>query len=74
MEIRIGIINNSRELSFESDRTAAEIEKAVSDAISGGAKLVRFEDTKGDVFLISTESLAYLELGSGTSRRIGFVA
>ncbi len=74
MDIRIGIINSPRELSFESDQTAAEIEKIVTSALEGDAKFMRLLDDKGRVFVIAVDTFAYIEVGSETSRRVGFVA
>ncbi|MBB5633862.1 hypothetical protein BKA04_002085 [Cryobacterium mesophilum] len=74
MDIRIGIINSPRELSFESDQSAADIEKIVATALEGDAKLIRLVDDKGRVFLVPVETFAYIEVGSESSRRIGFVA
>lgn len=74
MDIRIGIINSPRELSFESDQPASEIEKIVSTALESDAKLIRLVDDKGRVFLVPVDTFAYIEVGSETSRRIGFVA
>lgn len=74
MDIRIGIVNSPRELNFESSQSAAEIEKAVADALSTGATYVKLTDDKGKVYIVPTVSFAYLEVGSEESRRIGFVA
>ncbi len=74
MDIRIGIINSPRELSFESDQTAADIEKAVATALESDAKFIRLVDDKGRVFLVPVDTFAYIEVGSETSRRVGFVA
>ena len=74
MEIRIGILNSQRELSFESEQTAAEIEKIVNTALDSDAKYFKLADSKGTEFIVPVTALAYLEIGSETSRRIGFVA
>ncbi|MCC6270654.1 MAG: DUF3107 domain-containing protein [Microbacteriaceae bacterium] len=74
MDIRIGIINSPRELSFETDKSAAEIEKIVVAALEGDAKFMRLVDDKDRVYLIALDTFAYIELGSDSSRRIGFVA
>lgn len=74
MDIRIGIANNPRELAFESSQTAAEVEKVLSAALEADAKLVRLVDDKGTVYLVPTAAIAYLEVGSESSRRVGFVA
>ncbi|MGL4340781.1 MAG: DUF3107 domain-containing protein [Rhodoglobus sp.] len=74
MDIRIGITNSPREISFESSETANEVEKAVAVALEADAKFLRLTDNKGSIYLVPTESLAYLEIGSEESRRVGFVA
>lgn len=74
MDIRIGITNSPREISFESDQTAAEVEALVAAALSAGSQFVKLVDNKGKVFIVPAASFAYIELGSELSRRVGFVA
>lgn len=74
MDIRIGIINSPREISFESAQPASEIEKVVSDALESSAKFFKLTDDKGSVYLVPLESFGYIEIGSESTRRVGFVA
>lgn len=74
MDIRIGIINSPREISFESAQAASEIEKVVSDALESSAKFFKLTDEKGSVYLVPLESFGYIEIGSESTRRVGFVA
>ncbi|MDO7881338.1 DUF3107 domain-containing protein [Antiquaquibacter soli] len=74
MDIRIGIANSPREISFESSQTAAEVESLVAKALDSDAKFVKLTDDKGKIYLVPTASLSYVEVGSEESRRIGFVA
>jgi len=74
LEIRSGIVNSARELSFETSQRAAEIEKAVSDALESGAKVIRLADDAGKVYLVPSATFAYIEVGSEKTRRVGFVA
>lgn len=74
MEIRIGILNSPRELNFETAQPAAEIEKTVADALDSGAKFVKLADHDGKIYLVPSATLAYIELGSEKTRRVGFVA
>ena len=74
MDIRIGIANSPREITFESAQTPAEIEKIVLTALNSDAKFVSLNDDKGKLYIVPVASLAYLEIGSEESRRIGFVA
>ncbi|MEN9731384.1 MAG: hypothetical protein RL488_694 [Actinomycetota bacterium] len=74
MDIRIGIQNSPRELSFESNQSAAEIESLVSQAIDNGAKILKLKDNKGRLFLVPVASIGYVECGAEESRRVGFIA
>jgi hypothetical protein len=72
VDIRIGIANSPREINFESSQSAADVEKIVATALDSDAKFVKFADGKGNVYIVPTASLAYVEVGSEESRRIGF--
>ncbi|SJN30182.1 putative ATP-binding protein [Microbacterium esteraromaticum] len=74
MEIRIGIVNTGRELSFDTANSADEVRAEVTSALEQNATHVTFADTKGGSFIVPTANLAYVELGSEESRRVGFVA
>ncbi|SDK81020.1 Protein of unknown function [Cryobacterium psychrotolerans] len=74
MDIRIGIFNSPREIGFETSQPAAEIEETVTKALAGSTGYLKLSDDKGKVYIIPTIGLAYVELGSETSRRVGFVA
>jgi hypothetical protein len=74
MDIKIGIKHSTRELSFDTSASAKELEATVSSAIESGKKLISFTDSKGNVFLIPTESVTYLEIGAEEARRVGFIA
>ena len=74
MEIRIGIVNTGRELNFETAATADEVRAQVGAALEQSTTHVDFSDTKGNTYLVPTAHLAYIELGTEESRRVGFVA
>jgi DNA-binding MurR/RpiR family transcriptional regulator len=74
MDIKIGIKHSTRELSFDSSASAKELESTVSKALESGAKLLSLTDSKGNVFLVPTESVSYLEIGAEEARRVGFIA
>jgi hypothetical protein len=74
VEIRIGIANTGRELNFETNEPAAEVKKAVASALDSGATHVSFTDAKGTGYIVPVANLAYVELGTEESRRVGFVA
>lgn len=74
MDIRIGIINSPREISFESAQTAAEVEAIVAAGLGEGSSVIKLTDAKGKVYLVPSASFGYIEIGSESSRRVGFVA
>ncbi len=74
MEVRIGIVNITRELSFESSKTAPELEAEIAEALASGAAHLSLTDDKGRRFLVPTAGIAYVELGAESERRVGFVA
>ncbi|MBO9627717.1 MAG: DUF3107 domain-containing protein [Microbacterium sp.] len=74
MEIRIGIVNTGRELSFETSATADEVRTKVATALEQNVAHLDFADVKGNSYVVPTANLAYIELGTEESRRVGFVA
>ena len=48
--------------------------RIVADALSSDAKFLSLTDDKGKVFVVPTAALAYVEIGEGETRRVGFVA
>jgi hypothetical protein len=74
VDIRIGILNSPREINFETSQAAADIEKLVAAALDSDAKFIRLTDDKDKVYIVPTASFGYIEVGSETSRRVGFVA
>lgn len=74
MDVRIGIQNSPRELSFETSQSAAEVEQAVAAALAGQSAVLKLSDDKGTVYVVPAAALAYVEIGSEESRRVGFVA
>jgi hypothetical protein len=73
VEIRIGIVNAPRELSFESSQSAEELAGQVQTALSSGSEVLKLADDKGRLYLVPTAGIGYVEIGTEESRRIGFV-
>lgn len=72
MEIRIGIKDVQRELVFESDEAATDIESTVLDSLGQGH--LALTDAKGKRYVVPSPSIAYVEIGTESTRKIGFVA
>ncbi len=74
MEIRIGIANTARELNFESAQSADAVATAVAAALESGLPAVTFTDVRGNSYIVPTAGIAFVEVGTEESRRVGFVA
>jgi hypothetical protein len=74
VDIRIGIFNSPREISFESSQSAAAVEEIVAAALADQSGYLKLNDSKGSIYIVPTSGLAYVELGTEESRRVGFVA
>ncbi|MGO1770912.1 MAG: DUF3107 domain-containing protein [Microbacterium sp.] len=74
VQIRIGLTNTARELSFESDASAADVKKTLADALAKGTVHVELADAKGTAYLVPTANIAYVEIGAESKRTVGFVS
>ena len=74
MDLRIGLTNSPREITFESAQTAAEVEAIVAAGLEEGSRYIKLADNKGRLFIVPAGSFSYIELGSESGRRVGFVA
>lgn len=72
MEIRIGIQHAPRELSFETEATAADVNALLTAALASGGVLT-LADVKGQSYLVPAGNVAYIEFGSTQARPVGFV-
>jgi hypothetical protein len=74
VDIRIGITNSPREINFESSQTAQEVETIVASALESDSKYIKLNDSKGKLYIVPVASFGYIEVGSESTRRVGFVA
>lgn len=72
MEVKIGVTDSPRELSFNSAQTPSEVEKLVTDALGSESGVLTLTDEKGRRFLVQTSRIAYVEIGAADVRRVGF--
>jgi hypothetical protein len=74
VEVRIGVEHSPRELVLESAQSQDEVEKAVIKAIGSAEGLLTLVDDKGRKIIVPAAKLAYVEIGEGEGRRVGFIA
>jgi hypothetical protein len=72
VEVKIGVQNASRELVLESAESADSVEKSISAALAAEAGVLVLADAKGRKVIVPVAKLAYVELGSPSSGRVGF--
>lgn len=74
MEVRIGINQSPRDLTFESGQSASDLVEQVQKAVESGAASLVFKDEKGKTILIPTSQIAFVEIGAERARAVGFIA
>ena len=73
MDIKIGILDSSREVQLDSEEAPEVITARITEAIASGA-LLSLTDDRGRTVLIPGSKIASVELGAPSSRRVGFGA
>jgi hypothetical protein len=73
VEIKIGIQHVARELTVETEATAAEVEADLRKALGDGT-LIALTDEKGRKVLVPADKVAYVDLGQEKTRPVGFGA
>lgn len=72
MEIKIGIQHVGREVVVDSPLSAEEAQQLVSAALADGSVLT-LTDTKDHTTVVPVAGIAYVEIGSETRRKVGFM-
>ncbi|PFG27073.1 Protein of uncharacterised function (DUF3107) [Corynebacterium renale] len=72
MDIKIGFVENGRELALSTAQSREEVEAAVRDALSGASDLLQLDDSRGRRYIVRTATIAYVEIGTATQRSVGF--
>ncbi len=71
MEVKIGVQSIPRELVVETTLSVAEVEQALSSAVTDGALFV-LPDGKGGKVMVPADKIGYVEFSGNESRRVGF--
>ncbi|HYQ64187.1 DUF3107 domain-containing protein [Actinophytocola sp.] len=72
MEVKVGVADTARELLINSSQTPEEVEALVADALKGSSGTLTLIDDKGRRYVVPAARVAYVEIGSADSRRVGF--
>jgi hypothetical protein len=71
VEVKIGVQNVAREISFESSQSADEVAALVEKAVTTGT-LLKLSDDKGRTVVVPGAVVGYVEVGAESERRVGF--
>lgn len=71
MEVKIGVIHASRELTLDTSLQAGDVEEQVRAALADGGVL-SLADAKGRRVVVPVEKLAYVEITTSTVGQVGF--
>jgi hypothetical protein len=74
VEVKIGVQFAPRELVLESAQSSAEVEHAVTDAITSESPLLTLVDEKGRRVIVPVDKLAYIEIAESSPRAVGFTS
>ena len=72
MEVKIGVVESSRELVVSSGQTPDEVQSLVDAALDGKASTLVLEDDKGRRYVVPAARIAYVEIAPSEVRRVGF--
>jgi Protein of unknown function (DUF3107) len=72
VEVKIGVQYAARELVLESVQTPAEVEKAVTEALSDDDGVLNLVDDKGRRVIVPVSKVAYVEIAEAVTRKVGF--
>ncbi|GAA2519649.1 DUF3107 domain-containing protein [Pilimelia columellifera] len=72
MEVKIGVQYAPRELVVDSVQSPDEVERAVTEAMSGDTGVLALTDEKGRRVLVPVGKLAYVEIAEASVRAVGF--
>lgn len=72
MEVKVGVVDNPRELTIASPQTPDEVESLVADALAQTDGRLSLSDEKGRRYIVPTARIAYVEIGPEETTRVGF--
>jgi hypothetical protein len=72
VEVKIGVVDSPRELLLTSNLTPDEVEALVADALKNPAGQLTLVDDKGRRYIIPAARVAYVEIGTADTRKVGF--
>ncbi len=73
MEVRIGVRDVAREISFETNESGDTIAEAVAEALRDGT-LLDLSDDKGRRYFVPAAMIGFVHVGESEKGKVGFGA
>jgi hypothetical protein len=75
MEVRIGVVYTTRELTIETDDPVEEVSRTIESAVRNGDGLLWLTDTRGRRVGVPVDKIAFIEVAADAGgRKVGFGA
>ena len=71
MDIELGIQNVARTVTFSTEQSADEVNKAIAQAVADNTT-IDLTDDKGRRIIVPAKALGYAIIGSETKHAVGF--
>lgn len=72
VEVKIGVADSPRELTVSTADSPDEVEALIVEAMRNTQGMLTMIDDKGRRYMVPIARIAYIEIGPGDSRRVGF--
>ncbi|MGO1948258.1 MAG: DUF3107 domain-containing protein [Mycobacteriaceae bacterium] len=76
MDIKVGFVNNPRDLVITSSEEQDTVSQQVEEFLSGtgdSPSTLKLKDNKGSLFVLVRDQVAYVEVGTSAQRPVGFI-
>lgn len=74
MDVKIGINHTPRELVVDTKQDAEEVRASIIESLKDDGNVLEIADRRGRQYLVPVSRIAYVEIGEGDARRVGFTA
>jgi hypothetical protein len=72
VEVRIGVRDVAREVTFESAQSPEEVQSLVTAALEGNDQTLTLADEKGRTVVVPVQAIGYVEIGAPEKGKVGF--
>ena len=74
MDVKVGVLHTPREIIIDSNESAEDVEKRVTEALKSEDRILSLKDRRGRQILIPADRIAYVEIAETDNRKVGFAS